>query len=170
MKLALKRMFLPVWAVKKIALLAIDAYSRPLGGAMFLDTRLKHILSNAKSIAIVGAKDKEGQPVDRVGRYLMAAGYTVLPVHPKRENVWGLTTYKSLAEIPYNVDIINLFRASSYCGTHAQELLTYGLKPQCFWMQEGIFSPEAGAILADKPIHIVENLCIKIVHQQLFGV
>ncbi len=137
---------------------------------MFLDTRIKRILTQAKSIAIIGAKDKEGQPVDRVGRYLMQAGYTVFPVHPKRENVWGLTTYKSIAELPCHVDIINLFRASAYCGAHAEEILRYGLKPQCFWMQEGIFSPEAAAILAGKPIDIVENLCIKVVHQQIFGV
>ncbi len=137
---------------------------------MFLDTSLKHLLAQAKTIAIIGAKDKPGQPVDGVGRYLMAAGYTIVPVHPQRSNVWGLTTYKSLADIPYNVDIINLFRASAHCATHAQEVLACGQQPQCFWMQEGIFSPEVVALFSGKPIRIVENLCIKIVHQQLFGV
>ncbi len=136
---------------------------------MLLNTRLKSVLENAKTIAIIGAKDKAGQPVDNVGRYLIKAGYTVLPVHPVRENVWGLPTYKSIAELPYNVDIINLFRASAYCAAHAQEVLQCGQKPQCFWMQEGIFSPQAGALLSDKSIYVVENLCIKIVHQQVFG-
>ncbi len=137
---------------------------------MFFDTRLKNILTEAKSIAIVGAKDKPNQPVNGVGLYLLRAGYTVFPVHPQRENVWGLPTYKSLADLPQHVDIINLFRASAHCPKHAQEVLDCGLNPQCFWMQEGIFSPEAGALLAEKPIQIVENLCIKTVHQQIFGV
>ncbi len=137
---------------------------------MFFDTRLKKILSEAKSIAIIGAKDKAGQPVDTVGRYLLQAGYTVYPVHPQRQNVWGLPTYKSVAHIPHAIDIVNLFRASAYCPAHAQEVLELATPPQCFWMQEGIFSPEAVTILAEKPVHIVENICIKIVHQQLFGV
>ncbi len=143
---------------------------------MLFDVRLKNILSDAKTIAIIGAKDKAGQPVDTVGRYLIAAGYTVFPVHPVRENVWGLPTYKSIAELPSQVDIINLFRASSYCASHAEEVIQYGLKPQCFWMQEGISSPQATTLLSQyaeshgHPLRIVENLCIKIVHQQMFGV
>ncbi len=140
---------------------------------MFLDTRFSGLLKNAKSIAIIGAKDKDGQPVDRVGRYLLGVGYTVYPVHPVRENVWGLPTYKSVLDIPHEVNIINLFRASSFCPQHAEELLVRlnrGQKTQCFWMQEGIFSIEAGNILAGREVSIVENLCIKIVHQQLFGV
>ncbi len=140
---------------------------------MFLDTRLSTILKNAKSIAIIGAKDKLGQPVDGVGRYLLEAGYTVYPVHPVRENVWGLPTYKNIQDIPEHVDIVNLFRASSFCAMHAQEVLARierGQHSQCFWMQEGIFSPQAGEILAKHHVHIVENICIKIVHQQLLGV
>ncbi len=140
---------------------------------MFLDTRLGDILKNAKSIAIIGAKDKQGQPVDRVGRYLLGVGYTVYPVHPVRENVWGLPTYKSVLDIPDHVDIVNLFRAADFCPQHAEELLerlNRGQATRCFWMQEGIFSAQAGQILAGHQVDIVENLCIKIVHQQLFGV
>ncbi len=136
---------------------------------MFIDTRIQKILQQAKSIAIIGAKDKAGQPVDGVGRYLIQAGYTVYPVHPQRQNVWGLPTYKTLADIPHPIDIVNLFRASAYCPGHAQEVLDLAVQPQCFWMQQGIFSPKAAAILADRPIHIVEDLCIKIVHHQLLG-
>lgn len=62
------------------------------------DERLRAALAEAKTIAIVGAKDKQGQAVDDVGRYLIAAGYRVIPVHPVRKNVWGLNTYASLAE------------------------------------------------------------------------
>ena len=59
------------------------------------DTELAALLGQVKTIAIVGAKDKPGQPVDRVGRYLIEAGFTVIPVHPKRTSVWGLAAYIS---------------------------------------------------------------------------
>lgn len=54
------------------------------------DTAIRTLLEESRVIAVIGAKDKAGQPVDDVGRYLMAAGYKVIPVHPVRQNVWGL--------------------------------------------------------------------------------
>ena len=74
------------------------------------DGRMREFLTQARTIAVVGAKDKEGQPVDRVGKYLIQAGYQVIPVHPIRKDVWGLQTYPSLAEVPFPVDIVNVFR------------------------------------------------------------
>lgn len=74
-------------------------------------TAIRDVLQRSRSIAIVGAKDKAGQPVDRVGRYLLDKGYTIFPVHPVRKTVWGLTAYPDLASLPQPVDIIDLFRA-----------------------------------------------------------
>lgn len=68
------------------------------------DERLRAALTEARTIAVIGAKDKPGQAVDEVGRYLIAAGYTVIPVHPVRKNVWGLETYASLGDIKERVD------------------------------------------------------------------
>ena len=125
------------------------------------------MLKESKVIAIIGAKDKAGQPVDDVGRYLMAAGYTVIPVHPARQNVWGLPTYKSVEEIPEPVDIVNVFRASEYCAEHARETLRMGTRPRCFWMQLGIGNPEATALMEDAGILSVSDKCIKIEHLRL---
>ena len=88
-------------------------------------TAIRDVLQRSRSIAIVGAKDKAGQPVDRVGRYLLDKGYTIFPVHPVRKTVWGLTAYPDLASLPQPVDIIDLFRAPQYCPAHAQEVLEY---------------------------------------------
>lgn len=85
------------------------------------DGRMREFLTQARTIAVVGAKDKEGQPVDRVGKYLIQAGYQVIPVHPIRKDVWSLQTYPSLAEVPFPVDIVNVFRAPQYCPDHARE-------------------------------------------------
>ena len=71
-----------------------------------LDDRLmRAMLGESRSIAIIGAKDKPGQAVDRVGRYLLEQGYRVVPVHPVRKTVWGLPALPSIAELPEPVDM-----------------------------------------------------------------
>lgn len=135
--------------------------------AMFLDDSLHQLLQATRSIAIVGAKDKPGQPVDRVGRYLLEAGFTIYPVHPVREHVWGLPAYRTLADLPCSVEIIDLFRAPEYCPAHAREVLALPWKPRCFWMQAGISSPEAGQLMADAGILVVEDKCLMVEHKRL---
>ncbi|SIN70241.1 CoA-binding protein [Halodesulfovibrio marinisediminis] len=134
---------------------------------MIFDESMREALVEAKVIAIIGAKDKAGQPVNMVGTYLIDQGYTVIPVHPIRQNVWGLTTYKSIADIPVHVDIVNVFRASQYCSAHADEVLALKHKPKMFWMQSGIRSQEAGEKLAANGIAVVENKCIMVEHSRL---
>lgn len=132
------------------------------------DERLRMFLREAKRIAIIGAKDKPGQPVDRVGRYLLDAGYRVLPVHPKRKAVWGLGASPSLADVDEPVDIVNVFRAPEHCPAHAIEALALSPPPRLFWMQLGIASPEAVALLARGGLPVVENACIMVEHAKLF--
>lgn len=128
---------------------------------------LTALLSEVKTIAVVGAKDKPSAPVDRVGRYLIEAGYNVIPVHPKRQNVWGLDTYRSIRDIPVPIDIVDLFRAAQFCPDHARECLELEKLPRCFWMQSGIFSPDSRQILGDRPITVIEDRCIMVEHKRL---
>lgn len=136
---------------------------------MLFDDTVRSLLRTARTIAILGAKDKAGQPVNAVGLYLMDAGYTVYPVHPVRTTVWGLPCYASLAELPCAVDIVNLFRAPQFCADHARELLQLAWKPQCFWMQSGIRSPEAGTCMQQAGIRVIEDSCIMVEHRKLLG-
>lgn len=131
--------------------------------------RIEELVARAKTIAVVGAKDKPGHPVDSVGRYLIKAGFTVIPVHPKRQSVWGLTAYPSLTALPGPVDIVDLFRASAYCPEHAREVLQLRAWPLLFWMQEGIANAEVRTILADTPVIIVEDQCLLKFHKQIAG-
>lgn len=132
------------------------------------DAKLRSVLSGCSSVAIVGAKDKPGSAVDSVGRYLINQGFSVYPVHPARQGVWGLTTYAALADIPKPVDIVCLFRASQYCADHARETLALPAPPKIFWMQSGITSLEAGAVLSGTATLVVEDLCLMIEHRRLF--
>lgn len=132
------------------------------------DVTLRSLLQNVRTIAIVGAKDAPGQPVDTVGRYLVKHGFTVIPIHPVRENVWGLPTYKTISDLPEPVDIVNLFRAAEYCPGHAREVLALDWNPLVFWMQLGISSPEAKKLMEKEGVTVVEDLCLKVEHNRLF--
>ncbi len=138
------------------------------------DNQLKDILAQVKSIAIIGAVDKEGRPVDRVGKYLINRGFTIYPIHPVRKNVWGLHTFKNIQELAdylkaenKNIDVACFFRASEYCYDHAVETIESGLNPKIFWLQEGIFSPEAGKLITSHNIKYIEDRCIKVDYQNL---
>lgn len=119
-------------------------------------------LREVKTIAVVGAVDKPGRPVDGVAREMMAMGFTIIPVHPTRSDVWGLETFRSVTDIPVAVDVVDLFRNAQFCPGHAQEVLGMQTLPTFFWMQSGVFSPEARQILAHAPIQVVEDRCLKV--------
>ncbi len=122
-----------------------------------------------RTIAIVGAKDKPHSDVDRVGRYLMAHGFTVIPVHPTRTEVWGQPTYPSLVEVGEQVDMVNLFRAPQYCLDHAREVLHMAHRPKVFWMQLGISNSAVAPLLTPHSIMTVENCCSMVVHAEATG-
>lgn len=135
---------------------------------MLIDMKeLAPLLREVKTIAVVGAVDKPGRPVDMVGRALIDMGYEVIPVHPKRTDVWGLPTYPTLADIPVEVDLVDLFRAAQFCPDHAREVLNMDPLPKVFWMQSGIASPEARAILDGSGIAVVEDRCTKVEFQAM---
>ncbi len=133
------------------------------------DKDLTSLLTKAGTIAIIGAKDTPGLDVDRVGRYLMDAGYTVIPVHPVRKTVWGLPACATLAEVPVPVDIVNLFRASQYCEEHARETLGLARPPLLFWMQLGIVHDGAFRLMEANGIAAVQDSCLMVEHARLFG-
>ena len=128
------------------------------------DERMGRLLGKVRTIAILGAKDTQGQAVDRVGRYLINAGYDIIPVHPARKNVWGLTTYPSLTEVPRPVDMIDVFRASEFCLGHARETLSMSPTPKIFWMQLGIRNNDAAKLLAEHGVVVIEDACLLVEH------
>jgi len=133
------------------------------------DKELAALLREVKTVAIIGAVDKPNRPVDNVGREMMNMGFDIIPVHPARKDVWGLTTYTSVTEIPDQVDVVDLFRNAQFCPDHAREVLKMDPLPKIFWMQSGIASSEAREILAETDITIVEDRCLK-VELQRFGI
>ncbi len=134
---------------------------------LYNDKELAALLNKVKTIAVIGAVDKPGRPVDDVARAMIDMGFDIIPVHPVRENVWGRTTYKSVTDIPVPVDVVDLFRNGKFCPAHAREVLTMPTLPQCFWMQVGIFSPEARELLDGTGMTVVEDRCLMVEMQRL---
>lgn len=136
---------------------------------LYNDKELAAMLAEVKTIAVIGAVDKPGRPVNDVGRTMIDMGFDVIPVHPKRTDVWDLQTYKTVTDIPVPVDVVNLFRNAQFCPDHAREVLRMDPLPKCFWMQSGIISSEAREILDGSGITVIENRCLKVEFQR-FGI
>ena len=124
------------------------------------------ILLDARTIAIVGASPRPTRPSHGVMRYLLGAGYRVIPVRPLDcDEVLGVPCVASLAEIEEPVDLVDVFRRPEFCAEVAREAVTAGAK--ALWLQLGIVSPEARRIAAEAGLDYVEDECTAIVHRRL---
>jgi uncharacterized protein len=123
------------------------------------------ILSEAHTIALVGASPKPSRPSHGVMRYLLEQGYRVIPVRPLVAEVLGVRCVASLAEIGEPIDLVDVFRRAEFCRQVAQEAAAVGAK--ALWLQLGIVSPEARIIAEEARMDYVENECTAIVHRAM---
>src|SRR5512143_4187400 len=124
-----------------------------------MEQRIDAILSESKTIAVVGISDKPDRPSHAVARYLQERGYRVIPVNPLVTEVLGEKAYKSLSEIPERVDLVDVFRKSADVPPIAEEAVRIGAR--FFWMQEGVESGRACEILDAAGIPWVMDRCVK---------
>ena len=130
------------------------------------DKDIRNILENSRTIAILGLSPKTGRDSHKVGQYLQAAGYRIIPVRPAQKQILGEKAFKSLDELKQPVDIVDVFRNPAMIEAHAIEALR--LKPKVFWMQLGIENFRAALMLNAAGIDVVMNRCIKVDHARLF--
>jgi len=121
------------------------------------------ILAVARTIALVGASPNPARPSNGVMRYLLAAGYRVIPVRPHVREVLGVPAVASLAEIDEPIDLVDVFRRVDACPDVAREAVEVGAK--AVWLQLGLVSPEAREIAESAGLEYVENQCTAIVHR-----
>ena len=101
--------------------------------------------------------------------YMQAEGYKIVPVNPRYagKTILGETVYASLSDIPFPVDIVDVFRKSEECPALAEEAIRIGAK--VFWIQLGIENDEAGRIARKAGLDFVQNRCVKIEHARFHG-
>lgn len=126
----------------------------------------EQILRDAKTIAMVGASPNPMKASHGVMRYLLAAGYRVIPVRPLDcDEVLGVPCVATLAEIEEPIDLVDVFRRPEHCAQHAQEAVDAGAK--ALWLQLGIRSEEARRIATEAGLDYVEDSCTAVVHRNL---
>jgi predicted CoA-binding protein len=122
------------------------------------------ILAETSAIALVGASPKPWRPSNQVMRYLLDAGYRVIPVRPGDcDEVLGVPCVSSLAEIPEQIDLVDVFRRPEFTADVARDAVAVGAR--ALWLQSGIVSAEARAIAEAAGIDYVEDACTKVVHR-----
>jgi len=126
---------------------------------------IKKLLATARTIAVVGLSPKETRPSNMVARYLIEAGYTVIPVNPGQEEILGLDCYPDLGSIPVPVDIVDIFRRSEDVPPIVAEAIAIGAK--AIWMQEGVIHAEAARTAQAAGLLVVMDRCLKTVHHVL---
>ncbi len=129
---------------------------------------IKAILEGAKTIAVLGLSPDESKPSHRVAKYLKAQGYKIVPVYPKEDEILGEKVYRSLAEIPFEVDMVDIFRKPDALGAVADACIARG-DVKYFWAQEGIVNNEAAEKAEAAGMKVVQNHCTMVEHKHLLG-
>lgn len=119
---------------------------------------LTELLNSAKTIAIVGASANEEKAAHSIPKILHEAGFTVIPVNPMADEIIGQKVYRSLADIPVPVDIVNVFRPSEEAEGIAEQAMLIGAKT--LWLQSGITSAEARCTAVNAGMFYIEDICL----------
>ncbi len=127
---------------------------------------MKEIFNTVKTIAILGLSPDETKASHRVAKYLQSVGYKIVPVYPKEDEILGEKVYRSLAEIPFKVDMVDIFRKPNAFNAIADACIARG-DIDVFWGQLGLINNEAAQKAKDAGMKVVQNYCTKIEHQAL---
>jgi len=128
---------------------------------------IESILKSYKTIAVVGLSPDPGRASNRVAAYMQSAGYRIVPVRPDGDEILGEKVYHSLDEIPFPVDIVDVFRRSETVVPVAREAV--GIGARVFWLQEGITNEEAETLCRDAGLDVVSDRCILKEHRKVVG-
>jgi uncharacterized protein len=133
------------------------------------DSYIRGILNTVKTIAMVGASEKEIRPSYFVFKYLLERGYRMIPVNPGRagHELLGQRFYARLADIPEPIDMVDIFRPPQYAMGIVQEASALDPRPQVIWMQLGIRDEDAAALAEANGMKVVMNRCPKIEYGRL---
>jgi predicted CoA-binding protein len=118
---------------------------------------IARILDECRTIAVVGLSSKQSRASNSVSRYMLQQGYRVIPVNPNEQSVFGETAYPSLADVPEQVDLVDVFRRSDEAGKVVDEAIRIGAK--AVWLQEGVIDREAALRARDAGLLVVMDRC-----------
>ena len=123
------------------------------------DDELRDLLTNARTIAMVGASDRPNRPSHGVMKILQDHGYRVLPVNPQitGEHVHGEYVWRELSQIGVPIDIVDIFRRPEAAGEAVDQAILVGAK--AVWLQLGVINPDAAARAEAAGLKVVMDRC-----------
>lgn len=128
---------------------------------------LRRILSECRTVAMVGLSANWYRPSYFAAKYLQEHGFRVIPVTPRYDEVLGEKCYPSLDAIPFPVDVVDCFRRAEEIPAIAEAAIAIGAR--VLWMQLGIRNEAAAARAEAAGLEVVQDRCMKIEYARLFG-
>lgn len=122
------------------------------------DAELTALFKRVKSIAVIGLSPKSNRPSHRVAKYMQEFGFEIIPVRPAVSEVLGVKAYASLPEIPFAVDLVNVFRAPKYVAEITEQCINK--KVSALWLQEGVIDQDSADKACRENIFTVMDKCI----------
>jgi len=129
---------------------------------------IKEIFKNTKTIAIIGCSPNSTKDSHKVAKYLLEHGFTVYPIYPKEDIILGQKVYRSLLDIPDDIDMVDIFRKPAVIMDVVQAAIQKG-NIKCIWSQLGLVNNEAMELAKQHGIKTVQNHCTKIEHNAIFN-
>jgi len=129
---------------------------------------VKEIFESVKTIAVLGLSPNPQKDSHKVAAYLKEHGYKIVPVYPKEDEILGEKVYRSLKEIPFKVDMVDIFRKPAALMDIAKACVERG-DVKVFWAQKGIVNNEAAEYAKEHGLKVVQNQCAMVDHRNLFN-
>ncbi len=129
------------------------------------DDELRRMLESARTIAVVGASSRQDRPSFGVFRRLKAAGYRVVPVNPFEREVQGEKAFATLADVPYPIDLVDVFRRAE--ETPAVADAAVAVRAKVLWLQLGIVNEDAAERARRGGLAVVMDTCIAVAVSRL---
>jgi hypothetical protein len=122
------------------------------------------ILQNYRVVAVVGLSADPDRPSYRVAKYLQEHGYRIVPVNPACQEILGEKCYAGLRDIPFPVEIVDIFRKVEAIPEIVADAIAVGAK--VVWMQQGLEEPHSARSAQQAGLRVVMDRCMKIEHDQ----
>ena len=129
---------------------------------------MKKYFEEAKTIAVLGASPDDSKASNHVAHYLRDAGYNMIPVYPKHDEILGQKVYRSLAEIDVPVDMVVVFRKPAALDAIADAVIARG-DVKTYWTQLELINNDAAQRVKDAGINVVQNYCAMVEHKAIFS-
>ena len=130
------------------------------------DATVEHILRNYDTITVVGASDDPAKAAHYVPAHMQMHGWRIVPVNPHAATILGEPVYRTLADVPEQIGLVDVFRPSADTPEIARQAVDVG--STALWLQLGIVSEEARSIAVNAGLLYVEDRCL-IVEQRRLG-